>query len=181
MQAVGDALNVAPARAEVGSSSSAMSPSIVRWAHSASAVTIRRRPPHSARGYRCAPNRCTLPEAESDPTLDVEGRLGELRPGRLFIHAWLTDTHTAGPLYCRLLRWEEADRLVVYVMLYSHLRGRVSDDDVWHMAVDAFFERHLERWYDEGYEPPPAPLRRREGLVLPLPPKKAGPSGPGSH
>ncbi len=104
--------------------------------------------------------------------------LGELRPGRLFTHRRLSDAHNSGPVYCRLIGWDAAKRLVIFTMIRRPPDAPAQNGEPWRMPVNYFFERCLGGWY-QGEVPPAAP--RRPGLRPPLPQRRDGSSVPGSH
>jgi hypothetical protein len=98
----------------------------------------------------------------------------ELAVGRLFVHAVLADPVTAGPLFGRVLTWD--DRRVTYELLHRDPDGTGRVTAPWQEPIPAFLEATLGRWHDG---PLPAARAPSAGYDPPMSPRKPGSSGPG--
>ncbi|MDQ6744107.1 MAG: hypothetical protein M3072_14695 [Candidatus Dormibacteraeota bacterium] len=96
----------------------------------------------------------------------------ELSPGRLFIHGQLNDPMTGGPLYCRILSFDGA--FVEYEPIYHREDGSERLGSPRRLPIEGFFGETFGGWY-RGSWPPPAILRApRQGLPVPMDPRKIG-------
>jgi hypothetical protein len=95
----------------------------------------------------------------------------ELSPGRLFIHGQLNDPMTGGPLYCRLLSFDPAS--VEYEPIYHREDGSERLGSRRGLPIEGFLEETFGGWY-EGTWPPPAIVKARAGLPVPMDPRKIG-------
>lgn len=94
----------------------------------------------------------------------------EARPGRLFVHARLSDPGTGGPLYCRVRAVE--GQLIEYEMIHHRDDGSERIGSPWRVPR-RYFGETFGGWY-EGVAPPAVVPRPRSGEPVRLDPKKVG-------
>jgi hypothetical protein len=97
--------------------------------------------------------------------------VAEARPGRLFVHAQLTDPGTGGPLYCRVRAVE--GELIEYEMIHHRDDGSERIGSPWRVTSGHFVASTFGRWC-EGSSPPPAIARAPGGEPVPMDPRKIG-------
>jgi hypothetical protein len=102
---------------------------------------------------------------------------GKARPGRLFVHAKLTDPGRGGPLYCRVRAVEK--ELIEYEMIHHRDDGSERIGSPWRVPRDYFEGSAFGGWY-EGTTPPAVVPQPRQGQSVPLDPRKIGGRATGS-